>query len=127
CSAVHPMARASPWFRELPLGEFGLEWITPPVAAAHPLDGGAAAILCNRIEDTVEALGHDGQGYARWIGPIVERWPELEAELLRPIGVPTHPLGYARFGIKALLPATVLAKRAFRAARGRALFAGNAA
>jgi phytoene dehydrogenase-like protein len=43
CSAVHPLAVASPWFRALPLAARGLEWIHPDVP--HPLDGGTAAVL----------------------------------------------------------------------------------
>src|SRR6187200_2300051 len=30
CSAIHPMALASPFLSSLPLAEFGLEWIHPP-------------------------------------------------------------------------------------------------
>src|ERR1041385_6347892 len=45
CSAVHPMAVASPVFATMPLREHGLEWIFPPVAAAHPLDSGEAATI----------------------------------------------------------------------------------
>ena len=127
CSAVHPMGRASPFFRQLPLHEFGLEWITPPAAAAHPLDGGDAALLGNSLEETVERLGSDGRAYARWIGPIVRQWSELEADILGPIGFPAHPFAYARFGLEALLPATLFAKLAFSSEKARALFAGNAA
>src|SRR6267142_5123311 len=39
CSSIHPLGIASPFFRTLPLESHGLEWILPPVAAAHPLDG----------------------------------------------------------------------------------------
>src|SRR5579871_5355872 len=42
CSAVHPLAVGSPFFQTLPLAEYGLDFIFPPVAAAHPLDGGIA-------------------------------------------------------------------------------------
>src|SRR6195952_161937 len=38
CSAIHPMAVASPFFRTLPLSDYGLEWIEPPLALAHPFD-----------------------------------------------------------------------------------------
>jgi phytoene dehydrogenase-like protein len=121
------MGRASPFFRELPLHEFGLEWITPPVAAAHPLDGGDAALLCNGVDETVERLGGDGKAYARWIGPIVRQWDDFEPAILGPIGFPAHPIAYGRFGLKALFPATLFAKLAFSSQRARALFAGNAA
>ena len=36
CSAVHPFAVASPFWNTLPLAQQGLEWIQPPVMAAHP-------------------------------------------------------------------------------------------
>src|ERR1700742_2449671 len=39
CSAVHPLAMASPFFKTLPLHQFGLEYLQPELAAAHPLDG----------------------------------------------------------------------------------------
>src|ERR1700761_8686824 len=45
CSAVHPLAVASPFFSTLPLDQFGLEFIYPPIAAAHPFDNGTAAII----------------------------------------------------------------------------------
>src|SRR5687768_10049938 len=45
CSAVHPMAVASSFFRSVPLAEHGLSWIHPPVPLAHPLDDGTAAVL----------------------------------------------------------------------------------
>ncbi|HVF99368.1 MAG TPA: FAD-dependent oxidoreductase, partial [Chloroflexia bacterium] len=37
CSAIHPLAIASPLFRSLPLEEHGLEWIHPLAPLAHPL------------------------------------------------------------------------------------------
>src|SRR5471030_2404842 len=40
CSAVHPLAVASPFFETLPLSSFGLEYIFPGIAAAHPFDNG---------------------------------------------------------------------------------------
>jgi phytoene dehydrogenase-like protein len=44
CSAIHPMAAASPFFRSLPLDRFALEFIDPPVLAAHPFDDGSASV-----------------------------------------------------------------------------------
>src|ERR1700712_899058 len=40
CSAVHPLAASSPFFESLPLEQFGLEYIYPEIAAAHPFDNG---------------------------------------------------------------------------------------
>src|SRR5262249_29106802 len=45
CSAVHPLGRSSPFFAQLPLGHYGLNWIEPPVQIAHPLDDGAVLLL----------------------------------------------------------------------------------
>src|SRR5215831_15546100 len=52
CSAIHPMGFASPFFRSLPLPQFGLEWIHPPAALGHPFDDGTAAILEKSIAET---------------------------------------------------------------------------
>ena len=53
---------------------------------------------------------------------------KLGKELLRPIvHVPRHPIALARFGLPALLPATMLARLAFRDDPARALLAGLAA
>src|SRR5215210_1972513 len=52
CSAIHPMAAASPFFRELPLAEHGLEWIEPPLPVAHPLDGARAVVLRRSVDET---------------------------------------------------------------------------
>src|ERR1700753_321135 len=43
CSAIHPLAAASPYFETLPLSEHGLEYIYPAVAAAHPFHNCQAA------------------------------------------------------------------------------------
>src|SRR5437868_4801584 len=59
CSAVHPLARASPFFEELPLG---IDWITPELPIAHPLDDGAVA-LTTSIEETARDLERDGAAY----------------------------------------------------------------
>src|SRR5919206_410668 len=44
CSAIHPMALASPFLRELPLNDHGLELVHPAAPLAHPFDDGTAAI-----------------------------------------------------------------------------------
>src|ERR1700680_4459538 len=51
CSAVHPLAVASPFFETLPLGDYGLEYIYPPIAAAHPFDSGTAVIIKKSVEE----------------------------------------------------------------------------
>src|SRR6476620_3936735 len=65
CSAIHPMALGSPFLRELPLAEHGLELIHPPSPLAHPFDDGTAAILERSVEATAEGLGADAESYRR--------------------------------------------------------------
>ncbi|HEY0794872.1 MAG TPA: NAD(P)/FAD-dependent oxidoreductase, partial [Acidisarcina sp.] len=58
----------------------------------------------------------------------VRGWKELVPELLGPVlHLPQHPLLLARFGVSAMLPATVLGRSRFQGERARALFAGMAA
>src|SRR6266705_7214741 len=52
CSAIHPLGLGSPFFRTLSLERYGLEWIHPPAALAHPLDDGTAVMLERSIEAT---------------------------------------------------------------------------
>jgi phytoene dehydrogenase-like protein len=126
-SAVHPLGVASPFFRSLPLHRYGLQWVQPPAAVAHPLEDGTAAVLERSEEATAEGLGRDGPAYRRLLGPIVRHWPQLVPEILGPLHLPRHPLLLARFGASALLPAAWLARACFREPPARALFAGLAA
>ncbi len=127
CSAVHPMAAASPFFRTLPLHDHGLEWIYAQYALAHPFDDGSAAVLEHSLEKTCQLLGVDENSYKRLVGPLVAKWPILEKSILGPIGLPRHPLIMAGFGIHAIQPASRLAKSSFKSEPARALFAGLAA
>ncbi len=127
CSAVHPMAAASPFFRSLGLERHGLEWRHAEVDLAHPLDGGRAAAMVRSLEETAAGLGEDGARWRRLFGPAAAAFDGLAEDLMRPVlHVPRHPLGLARFGLEALAPATLLARR-LRGAEARALFGGVAA
>ncbi|WP_377271706.1 phytoene desaturase family protein [Peterkaempfera sp. SMS 1(5)a] len=127
CSAVHPMAVASPFLRTLGLERYGLEWAWPEVDLAHPLDSGRAAVLVRSIERTAAGLGADGAAWQRLFGPLAESYDELCDDLLGPVlKLPRHPVHVARFGLTALQPATLIARR-WRTEEARALFAGVAA
>jgi phytoene dehydrogenase-like protein len=127
CSAIHPLARASPFFRQLPLAEHGVEWIDPPLAFAHPLDDGTAAVVRRSIDDTARELGADAAMWRRTVGAIATEWPRLEDVVTGPIAhLPRHPIAEARFGALALLPFALFA-RLFRTERARALLAGATA
>jgi phytoene dehydrogenase-like protein len=127
CSAIHPLALASPFFRSLDLGAHGLEWIYPPVPLAHPLDHASTVLLERSLEATAEGLGQDADSYRRLIGPDVQDWDQLVPELLKPLGIPRKPLALLRFGLRAMRSAVGLARSWFKGARAKALFAGNSA
>jgi phytoene dehydrogenase-like protein len=127
CSAVHPLAVASPFFRTLGLQDHGLDWIYPPASLAHPFDDGTAILLHRSVEATAERLGPDNQAYARLMRPLVDNWNLIDDELLGPIRIPRHPRALARFGLLGLRSAKSLAKSRFHGPRASALFAGLAA
>ena len=112
CAAVLPLARRSPAFAGLEL-----EWIDPPVPAAHALDGDSVT-LERVLQDTAYGLGADAQNYRALVEPFVRAWPKRwsrrDVFRLRPSLV------------RGLLSARAIA-RLFTTERARALFAGNAA
>jgi phytoene dehydrogenase-like protein len=128
CSAVHPLATGSPFFKTLPLERFGLEWIQPEIPLAHPLDDGTAACLYRDVDLTAEQLRGDSRAYRRLMKPLARDWEKLANEFLQPmLHLPRHPLALARFGIPGICPATLLAKFLFKGEPARALFGGIAA
>ncbi len=142
CSSVYPLAVSSPFFATMPLAKFGLEWVQPPAACAHPLEDGTAVVLERTVESTAAGLGHegaaarapsreshsDGAAYRRVMAPLVAHWSELRNDLLGPLRFPPlHPLVLARFGLRGSHSAEGFADHTFAGHRGRALFAGVAA
>jgi phytoene dehydrogenase-like protein len=127
CSTVYAMVACSPFLGKLPLEKHGLNWAFPPAPLAHPLDDGSAVMLHHSLEETADSLGADGDGYRHLIGDLVARWRDLLQDAFAPPGIPKHPLFFGRFGLRAIRPATSLARAYFKTERGRALFAGLAA
>jgi phytoene dehydrogenase-like protein len=127
CSAIHPLGRASPLFRELELERHGLAWIEPPIQLAHPLDDGRAALVVRSVDETVRSFGDDGdaRAYRSWMRPVVGDWDLIVRTVLGPwpVGAIRHPVAMARFGLPALLPAGAIARR-FSSPVTRALIAG---
>jgi phytoene dehydrogenase-like protein len=128
CSAIHPLALASPFFRQLPLEKYGLHWIQPGLPLAHPVDEGPAVVLERSVAATAVGLGADLAAYERLMSPMVSHWDALAEEILQPmLHLPRHPLSLARFGMRAWRPAAALARTCFSEEPARALFAGLAA
>jgi phytoene dehydrogenase-like protein len=127
CSAIHPLAAGSPFFRQLALEKFGLEWIQPEFPLAHPLPEGGVALLQRSVSATAAGLGADQRAYDQLMSPLTAHWDILAEEILQPLlHLPRHPLHLARFGWRGLRPASVLARSFFSEAPARALFAGLA-
>jgi phytoene dehydrogenase-like protein len=125
-SAVYPLGVGSPFFSSVPLSNYGLQWIHSPAPLAHPLDG-TAVVLERNLASARTVLGVDGRPWCNLVQPFVDHWDEFAPGVLRSvISVPKHPWLLARFGMNALLPASVIVKR-FKNERTRALFAGLAA
>ncbi len=127
CSAIHPMTVCSPFFSKLPLHSHGLNWVFPPAEIAHPLDDGTAITIERDVAATAAQFGADAAAYRELFRPIVDNWETLLPELLRPLRFPRHPFKLARFGLRAIQPASVLARNTFRGVRAQALFAGLSA
>lgn len=126
CSAVHPLAALSPFFKTLPLEQHGLEYIYPEISAAHPFDDGTAAFLKGSVEDTAARLGIDKEAYLNLMDPLVRSWPVIVDDILGPLKFPKHPLDMASFGLKALRSAASMAGE-FKGKEARGLWAGMAA
>jgi phytoene dehydrogenase-like protein len=126
CSAIHPLGRDSPLFRDL---ELPVAWVQPDAPTAHPLDDGTAVTTERSILATAEQLGDDGGSYQRLFKRVVSGWSDFESVVLGPFLPRPNRLFHAvdfslvRAGLSS---ARGLAKR-FEAKRARALLAGHAA
>ena len=102
CSAVHPMALASEFFRAFEL-EKRIELVVPELSYGHPLDNGRAGTAWHDLERTVDSLGRDGAAWRSLMEPLSRRGDEVSTftgnSLVR---VPRHPLTTVRFGLRVL-------------------------
>ncbi len=134
CSAIHPLAVGSPFFRQLPLKDHGLEWIHPQTAMAHPFDDGTSALLTQSVDETSTKLtelgmheGKENSEYLKVFRKLVSAWILLDKNFLGPPCIPGYPLKALSFGLKAVLPAENFAKIYLKSRHERSLFAGLAA
>lgn len=124
CATVHPAALASPFFRAFGLAE-RIEWITPDISYAHPLDGGRAGIAWRDIERTAAGLGADARAWLALLRPLsthAEGVVDFTGnQMLR---LPDEPLTALRFALRMLDQGTPLANRTFRTEEAAGLMAG---
>ncbi|NRD09972.1 phytoene desaturase family protein [Rathayibacter agropyri] len=127
CSAVHPMALASGFFRAFALDR-RIELVVPEISYAHPLDAGRAGIAYRDLERTVERLGRDGPAWRALMGPLAERADRVAGftndALLR---IPTDPGVLVRFGLRVLEQGTPVWNLRFAGDVAPAMFSGLAA
>ncbi|HEY5018969.1 MAG TPA: NAD(P)-binding protein, partial [Streptosporangiaceae bacterium] len=104
CSAAHPLAVASPFFRRFDLAARGVRFAGSDVVFAQPLDGGRAAVVTRSVDATAERLGRDAAAYRRLLGPLARDCAALTDLLLSPIRRPPAHLnaGLAVFGLNGL-------------------------
>jgi phytoene dehydrogenase-like protein len=128
CSAVHPLAAASPFFLGTDLAAHGVRLLMPEIPYAHPLDGGRAGVACGSVAQTAAGLGRDAAAYRRLMSPLVRDAAVIVPQALAPLfrSVPDHPIVMSRFGLTALRSASHLATR-FETDQARAMLAGAAA
>jgi phytoene dehydrogenase-like protein len=131
CSAVHPMAWASPFFRALRLHE-RLDLLTPEASFAQPLDGGRAAVAYRDLERTAAGLGADGDAWRRLFGPLAAHWQDVVALALGdhrslPAGAtPASAVTAARFALGVLRNGSSVVPSALRTEEAAALLTGVA-
>lgn len=127
CSAVHPMALASPFFRKFELSR-RIKFANPEIPLAHPLDGGRSAVLHRSLAVTGEGLGPDGAAYRRLLEPLVERIDDVIGFALNGPGrLPPDPAAALRLGLSVLEQGSPLWNLRFRGDAAPALLSGMAA
>ncbi len=127
CATALPLAVASPAFRALDPARDGVEFVHPPLPAAHPLDGGTAALVLRDADATAVGFGRDARRWRATVGATARAGFPLVDTLLAPLDLPPRaPVAAVRYGALGALPATVTG-RLFREPAARAAFAGMAA
>lgn len=124
CSAVHPAALSSPFFRAFGIRD-RIEWLHPRASYAQPLDGGRAAIAWRDLERTALGLGRDAAAWRAVMRPLSSHLGGVVdftgSQLLR---WPRHPITTARFGLRSLQLGSRLGRGTFATEEANALLAG---
>jgi phytoene dehydrogenase-like protein len=126
CSAIHPLALASPFFTEFDLRARGVELVVPEISYANPLPGRPSAIGYLDLERTCAEL-QDGGSWRHLMGPLAARGEEVVAFLIGDKrSLPTDIPAAALLGQRMLEQGTP-AWNILRGEDARALFTGVAA
>jgi len=127
CASVFPLAEDSPVFKPLNLQQFGLEYLQPKYAIAHPLQNGNAVAVQTSIEKTAVQFGQDAKNYQKIFTPLVNAWPSIRSAFVAPLHLSAVTKEKLQFAGFAVTPGIHFAKKHFCTEEGQALFAGMAA
>lgn len=126
CSAIHPMAAASPVFAELELEKHGVEFVHSPFPLVHPLRDGRAAVLERSVDATAARLGPDERAWKKLMSPFVKNFEAIRSLVMSPITKLPSPRATG-FAVRSLLDAFSFAEDNFETDEAKALLGGCAA
>lgn len=127
CSAIHPLALASPFFAEFDLRARGVQLAVPEISYANPLPGRPAAIGYHDLDRTCAGLEH-AAGWRHLMGPLVEHGDDVVAFLIGDKrSLPPDIPAAALLAQRMLEQGTPAWNATLRGEDARALFSGVAA
>ncbi|WP_016697914.1 phytoene desaturase family protein [Actinoalloteichus spitiensis] len=128
CSAVHPMAAASRFFREFDLTARGVRLRTPETSYAHPLDNAPTALAHRDLDRTCDRLGPDAARWRSLLSPLVRHSQDLcDLFLSDQRHLPATPRAALPLPSRILTHGTGLGRHAFHGPAAPALLTGVAA
>lgn len=126
CSAIHPLALASPFFVEFDLRARGVDLVVPEISYANPLSGRPTAFAYRDLARTCAGLDN-GDSWRHLLGPLVARGHDVVALLIGDKrSLPPDLRAAAVLSMRMLAQGTPLWNNV-RGVDARALFTGVAA
>ncbi|MGK3647167.1 phytoene desaturase family protein [Pseudarthrobacter enclensis] len=102
CSAVHPMALASPFFQAFQLDK-RIELRVPDISYAHAVTAATAGIAYRSLDQTAAALGADGEQYRRLLQPLVKRANGItDLTMHQLLRIPRDPFAALLYAVRTL-------------------------
>ncbi|WP_343710248.1 NAD(P)/FAD-dependent oxidoreductase [Mycobacterium sp.] len=127
CSAVHPLALASPFFAEFDLPARGVQLAVPEISYGNPLPGRPAAIAYRDLDRTCAELAH-GASWRRLLGPLVDGCEAVVGFLLGDKrSIPAGIASVVRLGLRMAGQGTPAWNATLAGEDAQALFTGVAA
>ncbi|WP_082642217.1 phytoene desaturase family protein [Microbacterium enclense] len=127
CSAIHPQALVSPFFRHVDISH-SVRFVRPPVSYAHPIDSTRSALAFPDVTATAERLpSRDRRRWASLFGSLADRADAVTDLTMHPLVRPQSLNSTSLlFGAAALWNSGGVVG-GFRSDEARALLLGSAA